>query len=524
MTGIVKRFPGVLANDHIDLEIEAGEIHALLGENGAGKTTLMNVLAGLYSPDEGEIIWQGRRRVFRTPLEAIEAGISMVHQHFTLIPTLSVAENVMLGRRSPHEPFFAARAAERAVQDIAAGLGIALDPRAKVWQLPAGRRQWVEIIRALSSGADLLILDEPTSVLTPREAQELFRAIARLAQQGKAVCFITHKLDEVIAVAQRTTVLRAGRVVATVDTARTSQVELARMMVGRYVAPRVRRRPGRPGGVVLRVEGVDAEGEKRQRALKNVSLEVRAGEILGLAAVAGNGQNELAEVLAGLRRVTAGHITLDGKEITNCSPRQAFLAGVAYVPDSPWQTAIFPDFTLEENLLLKSHRSPPLAAHGVLQRRAIAAYAERLLAEFDVRAGSGKVPAGQLSGGNLQKLVLARELSRDPRLLIAVNPTAGLDVGATEAVHARLMAARDEQRAVLLISADLDEILALSDRILVMCSGQVVGVVDGDGARAEEIGLMMAGTLCRQDGERPPGPGISSHVEASGPASARPRP
>lgn len=495
MKGIVKRFPGVVANDRIDLGIAAGEIHALLGENGAGKTTLMSVLAGIYQPDEGEIIWKGECRDFRTPLEAIECGIGMVHQHFTLIPTLTVAENVMLGRRSPREPFFDARTAERVVAETAASLGVKMDPRAKVWQLPSGLRQWVEIIRVLSRGADLLILDEPTSVLTPQEAERLFEAMAMLVQQGRSICFITHKLDEVIAVSQRVTVLRVGRVVGAVQTAGTSKRDLARMMVGREVLSMTRRPPGEPKASVVRVEGVTALGDRHQRALKGVSLEVRAGEIVGLAAVAGNGQNELAEVIVGLRAVTGGHIYLGEREITGYTPRQACQQGIAYIPDRIWQTAIFPDLSLEDNIILKSQYSEPLVAHGVLRPRMIETYAGRVLTEFDVRTPSSKVLAKQLSGGNLQKLVLARELSRSPRLIVAVNPTAGLDVGATEAIHTRLIEERNKDRAVLLISADLDELLALSDRIAVMCAGEVLGIVDAEQADVEEIGLMMAGAF-----------------------------
>jgi simple sugar transport system ATP-binding protein len=499
MRGIVKRFPGVLANDHIDLDVQAGEIHALLGENGAGKTTLMKILAGVYHPDEGEILWKGEPRRFSSPLEAIECGISMVHQHFTLIPTLSVAENVMLGRRSQREPFFDARAAERLVAEIADSLGVQIDPRIKVWRLPTGLRQWVEIIRALSREPALLILDEPTSVLTPREADGLFRAITRLAQEGQAICFITHKLDEVMAVSSTITVLRAGQVVGTVETLGASQRELARMMVGRELTPVTRSGTGQPGRAVLRLENVEAIGERHQRALKGVSLELRSGEILGIAAVAGNGQNELAEVIAGLRPVSRGHVYLGGDELSNCSPRQVCRAGLAYIPDRPWQTAIFADFSLEDNLILKSHRSTPLVSRGVLQRQEIEQYANRLLKEFDVRAVSSRTPAGKLSGGNLQKMVLARELARDPRVIIAVNPTAGLDVGATADIRVRLLAERNRGRAILLISADLDEVLALSDRIAVMCSGEIVGLVDGKTANIEQVGLMMAGVACHLD-------------------------
>lgn len=493
MRGITKHFPGVVANDAIDFDVEAGEIRSLLGENGAGKTTLMNILYGIYLPDKGDIIWKGQPLRLHSPRDAIERGIGMVHQHFTLIPTLSVAQNVMLGRRSPREPFFDARAAERLVRDLSQQFNVAVDPQAPVSQLDAGTQQWVEIMRALSRGAELLILDEPTSVLTPQETVRLFETIKKLAEMGKSVIFVTHKIKETLSLCHRVTVLRKGKVVDTVNVCDTTERELARMMVGRDVSLHVERHPCTPGDVVLKIEGVDALGDNGRHALRRIHLEVREGEIVGIAGVAGNGQTELANAITGLHPVAAGRVFIGGQDVSHCSPRQIAQLGVAYIPDRPWQTATLPAFTLEQNAILRSHWAPPFAQRGFLHPKAIADHAKRLIAEHDIRAPGGHVAARQLSGGNLQKLILARELARQPRLIIAVNPTAGLDVGAREAIHKRLVEERDKGRAILLISADLDEIMDLSDRIAVMYMGTIVGVVNGDEACVETLGLMMAG-------------------------------
>lgn len=507
MRGITKHFPGVLANDAIDFDVEAGEIRSLLGENGAGKSTLMNILYGIYLPDKGDIIWRGRPLRLSGPRDALEHGIGMVHQRFTLIPTLSVAENVMLGRRSPREPFFDTRAAEQMVQDLSRQFGIAINPRARVAQLDAGTQQWVEIIRALSRGANLLILDEPTSVLTPQETEQLFETIKRLAEHGKSIIFVTHKLKETMALCHRVTVLRKGRVVGTVDVCDTTERDLARMMVGREVSFHVERCPSVPQDVVLKVEGVDALGDKDRQVLHHIDLEVRGGEILGIAGVAGNGQTELAKAITGLHPVAAGRVEIAGQEVTRYSPRQISQLGVAYIPDQPWRTAVLPNFTLEQNTILRSHWMPPATQRGIFHPRALTRYASLLMAEYDVRAPSGQVVAGQLSGGNLQKLILARELARQPCLIIAVNPTAGLDVGAKEFIHRRLIEERDKGRAVLLISADLDEILDLSDRIAVMYAGRIVGIVRSEEADIEVLGLMMAGAS--QHDEAQPLPEVS---------------
>ncbi len=495
MCGITKHFPGVVANDSIDLEVEAREVHALLGENGAGKTTLMNILYGVYSPDRGEIIWKGKSLRLRNPRDAIEHGIGMVHQHFTLIPTLSVAENILLGQRTPHEPFFDASAAERIVRDLSQQLGVKIDPHVKVSRLDAGTQQWVEIIRALSRGAELLILDEPTSVLTPGEAERLFEAIKMLTGKGKSVIFVTHKLKETMALCQRVTVLRRGKVVGTVNACETTEHELARMMVGREISLHVERRPCTPGDVVLRVEEVSALGTRGQQALHRICLEVREGEILGIAGVAGNGQTELVGAITGLHPVTAGRIEIAGEDVTRCSPRQIIQRGVAYIPDRPWQTATLPDFTVAHNAILRMHWDAPFAQKGILRPTAIMQYANQLMTQYDIRASSSRVVARQLSGGNLQKLIVARELARQPRLIIAVNPTAGLDIGAREFIHKRLIEQRDKGCAILLVSADLDEIMDLSDRIAVMYMGRVVGHVTCDKATVEMLGLMMAGVV-----------------------------
>jgi ABC-type uncharacterized transport system ATPase subunit len=493
MRGITKRFPGIVANDAIDFEVEAGEIRSLLGENGAGKSTLMNILYGIYQPDQGDIIWKGGPLRLQGARDALKHGISMVHQHFTLIPTLSVAENVMLGRRSPREPFFDARAAEQMAEDLSRQFGITINPRARISQLDAGTQQWVEIIRALSQGADLLILDEPTSVLTSQETGQLFETIKLLAERGKSIIFVTHKLKETMAICHRVTVLRKGKVSGTVDVCDTDEGELARMMVGRDVSFHVERRPGIPQNPVLKMEDVSAQANRHQQALRQIDLEVREGEILGIAGVAGNGQTELAKVITGLHPVTAGKIEIAGQEVTRHSPRQIIERGVGYIPDQPWNTAAMPNFSLEQNAILRSHWMPPAARKGIFRPRAIARHASQLMAEYDVRAAGGQTTAGQLSGGNLQKLILARELARQPRLIVATNPTAGLDVGAKEFIHNRLIEERDKGRAILLISADLDEILDLSDRIAVMYAGRIVDTIQSEEAEIEKLGLMMAG-------------------------------
>jgi len=503
MRGITKRFPGVVANDRIDFEVRAGEVHALLGENGAGKTTLMNVLYGLYQPDEGEIYIRGHRVTLRSPRDAIALGIGMVHQHFMLIPPLTVAENVVLGLPSSRGPFLDTDRAERRISELAQRYGLKVDPHAYVWQLSVGEQQRVEIIKALYRGASILILDEPTSVLTPPEVRELFSVLRRMAEEGNAVIFITHKLHEVMAVSDRVTVLRDGRVVSTVDTADTSERQLARMMVGREVLFQVSKRPVAKGKVALEVRDLWAMGDRGLPALKGISLSLRQGEILGIAGVAGNGQRELAEVITGLRRATKGKVLIGGKDMTNCPPAAIIGEGVAYIPEERIRRGLIMDFSVAENAILETHNSPPFTDGWFLNRREIDRYVEGLISDYGVKTPSKDAPVRHLSGGNLQRLLLARELSRRPKLLIASQPTRGLDVGATEYIRRRLVEQREKGTAILLISEDLDEVLSLSDRVAVMYEGEIVGIVPEGEADVEEIGMMMAGAGAPTSNSKP---------------------
>lgn len=494
MRGIVKRFPGVLANDHVDFDLLPGEIHALLGENGAGKTTLMNILYGLYRPDEGEIRLHGRPVHFRSAFDAIAHGLGMVHQHFMLVNTFTVAENMTLGQPSPRGPLLERpRDVHRRIIEISDRYGLRVDPGAVVWQLSVGEQQRVEILKALYRGAEVLILDEPTAVLTPQEVNELLAILRSLAAQGKSIVFISHKLNEVMAASDRITVLRDGRVVGTVPTCETNEHELARLMVGREVALTVTRDPSPPGEVRLQVEDLWVDNDRELPALRGLSLEVRAGEILGLAGVAGNGQSELEEAIVGLRRVGRGRVLIDGADLTNAPTRAIITSGLGHIPSDRYAMGMLPDFTIAENLVLAVHADPPYTRRGMLNRTTIATRAERLVRLFDVRAPSTGTRAGSLSGGNIQKMILARELSGRPKVLIAAQPTRGLDVSAIEFVHRQLLAQRQAGVAILLISTELDEVLALSDRIAVIYEGQIVGVVPAEAADVHRIGLLMAG-------------------------------
>jgi len=494
MTGIVKRFPGVLANDHIDFAVNEGEVHALLGENGAGKTTLMNILYGLYRPDEGEIFVRGQPVSLHSPADAIRLRIGMVHQTFKLIPPLSVVENVILGMKSSQEPFLDIAQAERRLRALSDQYGLEVDPEAKIWQLPLGVQQRVEILKALYRGADLLILDEPTSVLTPQETEGLFALMRRMAERRHAVIFITHKLDEVMAVADRITVLRDGRVVSCVVREDTDKKSLARMMVGREVLFHLEIKPKAAGQTVLELKQVHALSDKGLPALQGLSLSVCAGEIVGVAGIDGNGQKELAEVISGLRPVMQGRVFLNGQDITNHPPKQIIDQAVAYVPEDRRGSAVFLNFPLDFNAILKIHDKPPIAVNSVLNEPAIARHADQLVTNYDIRVPGRSTLVKFLSGGNLQRLILARELSRDPQLIVASHPTAGLDVSAMEFIHNHLLAEREKGKAILLITADLDEVLALSDIIAVMYQGQIVGVFSRDQADVEAIGLLMAGS------------------------------
>lgn len=494
LRSITKRFPGVLANDHIDLTLEQGEIHALLGENGAGKTTLMNILYGLYEPDEGEIWVKGERVQIDEPSDAIASGIGMVHQHFMLIPVFTVTENVMLGEESTRAGGILNReeAAAR-VQEISEQYGLQVDPKAYVEDLPVGVQQRVEIIKLLYRHADILILDEPTAVLTPQEADELFKIMRSLSSQGKSIIFITHKLREVLMVADRITVMRRGVVVGTTTPAKASQARLAEMMVGREVQLEVDKGQAETGDVVLQVEDLMVLDDRHQVAVDGVSFEVRAGEILGVAGVQGNGQTELVEALTGLRKPLSGHVRMLDEDVTGASPRRITELGTAHVPEDRQRDGLVLTYPVEDNLALNTYYLPPFTRGVVLQRESIEQIAETLIKEFDIRTPSPLTPAGSLSGGNQQKLIVAREFSRPIKLLIASQPTRGLDVGSIEYIHKRILEKRGEGTAVLLVSPELDEVMELSDRIAVMYRGEVVAVLSAERATKEYVGLLMAG-------------------------------
>ncbi len=491
MRGIVKRFPGVLANDHIDFDLREGEIHALLGENGAGKTTLMNILYGIHQPDEGEIIIDGRPVKFRSPRDAIAMGIGMVHQHFKLVEKHTVAENVALGY---------ARRVFRPLEDVKDKIleygeryGLKVDPDAYIWQLSAGEKQRVEIIKALFAGARILILDEPTSVLTPQESEELFHIVKKMREDGKSIIFITHKLREVMEVGDRATVLRKGKKIATLEVSETSPRELARLMVGREVLFEIVRPQKEIGEPVLKVEDLWVLNDKGLPAVRGVSFEVRRGEIFGIAGVAGNGQRELVEALTGLRRVEKGRILLMGKDVTNSDPGALFTLGLSHIPEERIKMGIVPNLTVMENMILKMEWKQPFRKGMFLDFDTIENYAEERVKEFDIYTPSVKVPARTLSGGNIQKLILAREISVSPKVIIAAHPTYGLDVAATEYIRNRLAQESAKGAAIFLVSEELDEVFQLSDRFAVMFNGEFMGVVRPGELTREEVGLMMMG-------------------------------
>lgn len=493
MTGIVKRFPGVLANDRVDLVVQQGEIHALLGENGAGKSTLMNMLSGLYRPDAGEIRINGRLMQFGSPRDAINAGIGMVHQHFMLVPTQTVAENLILGR--PYPRFLLNH--DHLNQEIAAlsrQFGLAVEPSAKIWQLSVGEQQRVEVLKMLYHGAKILIMDEPTAVLTPQEVVDLFHTLRQMAASGHTIIFISHKLDEVMAIADRVTVLRRGQVTDVVETAHSSKPELARLMVGREVLFHLEKTPAQPGPPMLQLTNITCHNDRGLPALRGLNLTVHAGEVVGLAGVAGNGQTELAEVITGLRPTNSGVLTIHGHDLTNQPAAAAIEQGIAHIPADRTGVGTAPNLSLAENLILKSYRTPPISSGWSLNLATVRQTAAAQIAEFDVKAPNIDVPARMLSGGNLQKLILAREFSLQPKAIVAVYPTRGLDVGAIEAVHRLLIQARDGGAAILLISEDLDELLSLSDRIAVIYEGQIAGETPPEDDRIAEIGLLMAGS------------------------------
>ena len=494
LRSITKRFPGVLANDRISLTLEQEEIHALLGENGAGKTTLMNILYGLYQPDEGEVFVRGQPVKVHSSNDAIRAGVGMVHQHFMLVPVLTVTENVMLGEELLTGGVFLDRRRTAArIREISRQYGLEVDPDAYIKDLPVGVQQRVEIIKLLFRQADILILDEPTAVLTPQEVGELFKIMRSLVAQGKSIIFITHKLKEVLAVADRITVLRLGRAVGSALPAEATEAKLAAMMVGRDVELEVQKAAAKPGEVVLQVEALEVLDDRHNLAVDGVSFEVRAGEVLGVAGVQGNGQTELVEAITGLRTSLGGHIRIRGRDTTRASPRRITELGVAHVPEDRQRDGLVLSYPIAANMVLSTYYQPPFAKGVVLQDAAINAAAAERVKQFDVRTPGIETSAGSLSGGNQQKVIVAREFSRPIQVLVASQPTRGLDVGSIEYIHRRIIEKRDAGTGVLLISPELDEILALADRIAVMYRGRIVAIVDADAATKEYLGLLMAG-------------------------------
>jgi ABC-type uncharacterized transport system ATPase subunit len=493
LRGITKRFPGVIANDRVDFDLGRGEVHALLGENGAGKSTLMNILYGLYRPDEGELRIDGKPISLGSPREAIEHGIGMVHQHFMLIPVMTVAENIILATEPTQAGLLLDydEAASR-VRELSSRLGLAVDPAARVENITVGQQQRVEILKALYRGADILILDEPTAVLTPQEARELFEVVKGLQAQGKSIVFISHKLNEVLEIADRITVLRRGKKIETVASAGATEEGLARLMVGREVLLRVEKAPASPAEPLLEIAELSVLDDRGLEAVRGVSLHVNAGEIVGLAGIDGNGQSELIDAITGLRAPQLGRITVAGRDASRADARGMLDAGVGHIPEDRQRRGLVLEFTCAENIALHDYNKEPSSRLGWLFPGRLVARAAKLLKEFDVRGGGPQTRAGALSGGNQQKVVIAREVSRDPRVLIAAQPTRGLDVGAIEFVHRRLVAERDEGRAILLVSLELDEILSLSDRILVLYEGRIVGEFGPD-ASEEELGIAMTG-------------------------------
>jgi general nucleoside transport system ATP-binding protein len=492
MRDIRKEFPGVVANDGVSFDVRRGEVHALLGENGAGKSTLMNILYGLYRPDGGEIRLSGKPVSFSSAREAIQAGIGMVHQHFMLIPVMTVAENIVLGIEPHSGLLLDENGAEQRVRELSKQFGLAVDPTALISDITVGQEQRVEILKALYRGADLLILDEPTAVLTPQEAGELFEIVRSLQADGKSIIFISHKLNEVLEIADRITVLRRGKTIETVPAEGATEESLARAMVGRDVLLRVDKKPGEVGEVLLSVHDLHVTDDRGIEKVRGISFDVRAGEIVGIAGVDGNGQTELIDAICGLQKIESGTVTIAGRELSHASAREALDAGIGHIPEDRQRRGLVLEFTIAENIALHDYAKPPIGKHGWLFPARMVQSARTLISEFDVRGGGPYTRAGGLSGGNQQKVVAAREIARDPSVLIAAQPTRGLDVGAIEYLHRRLVAERDEGRAILLVSLELEEIMSLSDRILVIYEGKIVGEHTPD-VSEEQIGLEMLG-------------------------------
>ncbi|MDQ0195106.1 simple sugar transport system ATP-binding protein [Paenibacillus wynnii] len=494
---ITKRFPGIIANDSISLTLEKGEIHALLGENGAGKSTLMNIVFGLYQPDEGSIEIDGKPVIIDNPNKAIELGIGMVHQHFKLVEPFTVTENIVLGMEPKKGLKIDYKSASEQVRKLSEQYGLQVDPNAKIHDISVGMQQRVEIMKTLYRGADILIFDEPTAVLTPQEIIELMAIMKRLVAEGKSIILITHKLKEIMQISDRVTIIRRGKVIDTVQTSNTNPNELAEKMVGRGVTFKVDKQAPHVGQAVLKLNDVNSKNKDGISVLNGLSFEVKAGEILGIAGVDGNGQSELLQAITGLRKIDSGSITMTGKEIANLSPREVIEMNVSHIPEDRHKHGLVLDFTVSENMVLETYYKSPYNKNGFLDKEIINKHAEDLVKQFDVRTPSIENMARSLSGGNQQKAIIAREIDKNPTLLIAAQPTRGLDVGAIEFVQKQLIAQRDQGKAVLLISFELDEIMNVSDRIAVIYEGQIVGEVFPQDTNDQELGLMMAGSLKR---------------------------
>jgi len=493
MRGITKRFPGVLASDNVDFDVRAGEVHTLLGENGAGKSTLMKILYGLYQQDEGEILLHGKPVRLTSPAHAIAQGIGMIHQHFMLVPTLTVAENVALGLKSTRGPLTDLKKVAERITRLSKTFGLQVYPDAYIWQLSVGERQRVEIIKALYRDASILILDEPTAVLTPSEVDDIFVIFRKLVRDGRGIVFISHKLKEVLDLSDRITVLRHGRVTGTTTPGQSDRHDLARMMVGREVKLAPDKHRVEPGEALLVIDDLFVRGDRGEQAVKGLSLAVRSGEILGIAGISGNGQRELAEAIAGLRIPESGRVMIDGRDTTFCRPGQIRKYGLSYVPEERMKDGAVGEFDVKENLILLNHGTEPFSRKGFLCFGEICEHSKRLVKEYAVKTPSIDTSTKNLSGGNIQKLIMARELSAGPRVLLASQPTRGVDIGAAEYIHERIAEQRQRGTASIVISEDLDEVMALSDRIAVMFDGQIMGIVERDQATRESIGLLMTG-------------------------------
>ncbi|SEB02349.1 simple sugar transport system ATP-binding protein [Thalassobacillus cyri] len=502
MLDIRKEFPGIVANDNITLQVQKGEIHALLGENGAGKSTLMNVLFGLYQPEKGEIKVRGEKVKISDPNVANRLGIGMVHQHFMLVDKFTVTENIILGSEPKKKGTVDLKKAEKEVERLSELYGLKVDPRAKIRDISVGMQQRVEILKTLYRGAEILIFDEPTAVLTPQEIKELIEIMRALIREGKSIILITHKLKEIMQVCDRCTVIRKGKGIGTVDVAATNPTELASLMVGREVTFSTDKTPANPKDVTLSVKDLTVKDARQVEMVKNLSLDVKAGEIVGLAGVDGNGQSELIEAITGLRKSSSGSIHLNGKPITNLTPRKVTDAGISHIPQDRHRFGLVLDFPVGENMVLQTYNKKPFSKNGILNYKEIYKKAESLIKEYDVRTPSVYTKARALSGGNQQKAIIGREVDRSPDLIIAAQPTRGLDVGAIEFIHKKLIEERDKGRAVLLLSFELDEIMNLSDRIAVMFDGKIVSEVKPEETTEQELGLLMAGSKQQKAGEQ----------------------